>query len=135
MADFRSTVGINPKWHVTRVPLFSNFDFADQHFASNSILRRILSIARKLDYEGMLEEEIAEADCPLLAAENQALAARLPGFQRSHVIRLSFFRSAVREAPGEFFGYAVIKSDVFASERFTHVYEAVLRPPRGQASG
>jgi len=93
-------------------------------------LRRILSLVRKHDYRGMLEEEIAEGDCPLLAAENVALAIRLPDFQRSRVIRLSFFKSADQGNPGEFLGYAVIKHDIHAAESFTHVYEAVLRAPR-----
>lgn len=129
MADFRATVGINPRWHDTSAP-FSNFAFVDTWFDSNPILRRILSLARKHDFRGMLEEEISEADCPLLAAENAALAVRLPGFQRSRVIRLSFFKSAGQGNPGEFLGYAVIKHDTLATESFTHVYEAVLRAPR-----
>ena len=132
MSDFRSAVGRHPRWHATGLP-FSNFEFVDTRFGSNSILRRILSLARKLGFEGMLEEEIVESDCALLAAENAILAIRLPDFQGATVTRLSFFSSGDESRPGEFLGYAVVKQDRQSGGSFTHVYESVLRPPRGRA--
>ena len=56
---------------------FSNFLFVDQHYASNPVLRRIFSLARKLQHHSLLIEELAEADCALLAAENKALPQRI----------------------------------------------------------
>lgn len=130
MSDFRSALGSDPTWHATD-GTFSNFEFVDTRFESNSILRRILSLARKLGYAGMLEERILPENCSLLREEDAALALRLPDFQRSDVVRLSFFSSAVQGSPGDFLGYAILKQDCHASGPFMHVYEAVLRPPRG----
>jgi hypothetical protein len=129
MADFRSASGSASQWFPTN-GTFSNFEFVDTRFRSHSILRRILSLGRKLDYKGLLVEEILEADCALLAAENQALATRLPSFQSSRVSRLSLFANADQAAPGEFLGYVIHKEDMIGGNRVGHVYEAVIKPPR-----
>lgn len=132
MADFRATPGRSPEWHETG-GAFSNFEFVDLGYGSHSILRRVFSLARKLKYHGLLVEQIDEADCALLAQENAALAVRLTDFERSRVTRFSFFAGEKRNAPGEFLGYAIFKQDHHrVTGRFSHVYEAVLRSPRGQ---
>lgn len=131
MADFRSAPGRSPQWIGSR-GTFSNFEFVDQNFASHSILRRIFSLARKLGYGGFLIEHIVEADCKLLAEENRALALRLPDFNGATVTRFSFFTGERESAPGEFLGYAIFKQDRNASGDFGHVYEAVMKPPRGR---
>ncbi|MDP1579181.1 MAG: hypothetical protein Q8M02_02815 [Candidatus Didemnitutus sp.] len=130
MSDFRSALGSDPTWQATD-GTFSNFEFVDTRFASHSILRRILSLARKLKYQGMLEERILPANCFLLEEENAALALRLPDFRHSEVVRLSFFSCNESSSPGEFLGYAIVKQDYHDSGPFMHVYEAVLRAPRG----
>jgi len=129
MADFRSTSGSAPEWFSTD-GTFSNFEFVDTRFNSDPILRRILSLGRKLSYKGLLIEEIRESDCALLAEENQALAVRLTSFRRGRAFRLSLFANADRAAPGEFLGYAIYKQDEVAGIRVSHIYEAVIRPPR-----
>lgn len=129
MADFRSAPGSAPQWFPTN-GTFSNFEFVDTRFNSDPILRRILSLGRKLDYQGLLVEQIRESDCALLAEENQALAIRLPTFQRGQVFRLSMFAGAAQSAPGEFLGYAIYKQDFVSGQRVSHIYEAVTRPPR-----
>ena len=108
MPDFRQTPGRNPLWFPTG-GAFSNFDFVDTRFGSDPILRRVLSLARKLKYQGLLLEDVDERDCALLAEENQALAVRLREFASSTVFRLCFFTGGQRDAPGELLGYAVYK--------------------------
>lgn len=132
MCDFRTAPGRNPAWH-SAVGGFSNFDFVDRHYGSHPILRRILSLARKQGYRGLLIEQINEVDCPLLAEENAALRLRRPEFTGSAVTRLAFFSQPERDHPGEFVGYCVFKDDGFTESRRAHVYEAVVRMPRGAA--
>lgn len=113
---------------------FSNFVFVDQQYGSHPVLRRIFSLARKHQYHSLLVEEIAEADCALLAAENKVLAIRRPDFQRSEVHRISFFRSPINKAPAQpdFIGYVVFKRDFFAGQPQprVHVFESVMPPFR-----
>jgi len=133
MSDFRSAPGRFVEWGRTD-GTFSNFEFVDTSFGSHPILRRILSLARKLNYGGLLIEAIDESDCALLAEENAALARRLPAFRSASVTRLSFFAGTRKEAPGAFLGYAIFRQDAHtgAIPTFTHVFEAVLRMPRGR---
>lgn len=130
---FRSALGHILRWENTDLPAFSNFAFCETHYRAHSVLRRILSLARKLEYRSILVEEIRAADCPLLVAEDAALTLRDPDFTGSAVHRLTFFRSPANTAPQphEFLGYTVFKTDHFkdGSAR-SHVYEAVLRPVR-----
>jgi len=112
---------------------FFNFLFVDQHYASNPVLRRIFSLARKLQHHSLLIEEITEADCALLAAENKTLAVRRPDFQRSEVHRISFLRSPVNQAPTQpdFIGYVIFKRDFFSGQPpRSHVFESVMPPFR-----
>jgi hypothetical protein len=129
MSDFRSASGRSAAWHTTRGG-FSNFEFIDTRFGSHPILRRIFSLARKARFGGLLVETIEEADCPLLAAENAALALRRPDFQSSTVTRFSFFSGPDEHNPGTFLGYAIFKTDHFVGSNYAHVYEAVVIPAR-----
>jgi len=70
---------------------FSNFLFIDQYYASNPVLRRIFSLARKPhQYHSLLIEEITEADCALLVAESKAMAIRRPTFTTRKFIAFPF---------------------------------------------
>ena len=62
MTGFRTAQGSRIDWFPTD-GTFSNFEFVDTRFGSHPILRRILSLNRKLDYK----------DLPLV------VGARLPG--------------------------------------------------------
>ena len=129
--NFREAQGTRIDWINTDHP-FSNFLFIDTHYRSNSVLRRIFSLARKLQYKSLLIEEIAESECALMAEENRALALRCPDFKKSTVHRLSFFAcpKSSQPTPSDFLGYAIFKSDEFQSEIVDHTYECVLRPSR-----
>ena len=129
--NFRQAKGTRLAWTDSDHP-FSNFLFIDKHYRSNPVLRRIFSLARKLKYKSLLIDEIAENDCDLLQAENRAIALRRPDFKKSVVHRLSFFNSpkTIEPKAENFLGYAVFKSDEFATEITDHVYEAVLPPFR-----
>jgi hypothetical protein len=114
---------------------FSNFLFIDQYYASNPVLRRIFSLARKPhQYHSLLIEEITEADCALLVAESKAMAIRRPDFHHSEVHRISFLRSPVSQAPTQvdFIGYVVFKRDFFSGQPQprSHVFESVMPPCR-----
>lgn len=113
---------------------FSNFLFIDRRYQSQPVLRRIFSLARVLGFQSLLIEELREADCPLLAAENDALRIRRTDYSRSITHRLTFWRCAPEQAsaPTDFVGYAVCKMDYFSgrNDPVGHVYEAVLPPVR-----
>ena len=131
--SFRSAPGHVLSWENTDLPAFSNFAFCEAHYRAHSVLRRILSLARKLGYRSILREEIRANECALLDTENAALAIRRSDFSGSTVHRLTFFRSSPESPPQahEFLGYAVFKLDEFGpNDRRAHVYEAVLRPVR-----
>lgn len=128
--DFRQATGKQLQWLDTGIEhRFSNFLFVDQHYGSNPVLRRIFSLARKHSYRSLLIEEITEADCALLVAENQALAARRPDYQRSEVHRISFFRSPTSQAPApsDFIGYVIFKRDFFSGQPHT-LHQRVVFP-------
>ncbi len=129
--SFRQADGRRLDWINTGTDQgFSNFLYVDRQYRSNNILRRIFSLARKHGFRSLLVEEIAEADCPLLAEENSALRLRRPDFQRSTVHRLSFFRCLKDQAPApaDFIGYAVFKTDELTDlpKPKDHVFEAVI---------
>lgn len=111
---------------------FSNFQFVDERYSANSILRRIFSLARKSDYQSVLIERIAPSACSLLDEEDVALSLRNPTFKGSTVTRLTFLTSAVDVEPeqSDFIGYAVVKQDDLGHSQRTHVYESVMPPPR-----
>src|ERR1017187_3941054 len=132
--SFRSASGRLVRWDNTDLPAFSNFAFCEKYYRAHSVLRRILSLACKLQYRSVLVEEIRSTDCALLAAEDEALHLRCPDFEGSDVHRLAFFRSPKDTPPKEheFLGHAVFKTDRFAGDVIrSHVYESVLRPVRG----
>ena len=133
--DFRQAIGHKRQWLDTGISRgFSNFLYVDEHYHSNAVLRRIFSLARKHDYHSLLVEEIAEADCTLMAAESAAIAKRRADFQRSEVHRLSFFRCPSSQAPvsADFIGYVVFKRDYFSTQPQprVHVFESVMPPFR-----
>jgi len=133
---FRAAVGENARWQATGVEdRFSNFLFIDKQYGSAQALRRIFSLARKLEYQSLLIEDVSEQNCDLLAEENAALRLRHADYQGSVVHRLSFFKSREGETPAasDFCGYAIVKRDAIASlpQRGPHVYEAIMRPLRG----
>ncbi|MDO8349199.1 MAG: hypothetical protein Q7T30_03110, partial [Planctomycetota bacterium] len=106
----------------------------DRRYASNSVMRRILSLARKHGYTSLLIDEIDEAAGPLFQEENAALRLRRPDFVGSIVHRLAMFRCLPDAAPtaADFVGYVVVKRDRFgtpAQER-SHVFECVMPPVR-----
>lgn len=131
--SFRSALGHIVVWQNTDLPDFSNFAFCEAHYRAHSVLRRILSLARKLKFRSVLVEEIRASECALLSAENEALATRVPGFKGSSVHRLTFFRSRAETPPQphEFLGYAIFKMDHFEDVSQGHVFEAVVKPVRG----
>ncbi len=131
--SFRSAPGHVVLWKNTELPDFSNFVFCEAYYRAHSVLRRILSLARKLQFRSVLVEEIHAGECPLLTAENEALASRTKDFKGSAVHRLTFFRSRANTPPQphEFLGYAVFKLDHFNGGDVGHVFEAVVRPVRG----
>lgn len=133
--SFRSVAGSVVEWLDTALDQhFSNFLFVDQRYGSDSVMRRVLSLARKLNYQSLLIEEISEADCALLAEENAALRLRRPDFLQSIVHRLSFFKTRAGQQPGhdDFLGYVVFKRDEFSSPppRCSHVYECIITTAR-----
>jgi len=100
------------------------------------VLRRILSLSRKLQYRSILVEEIRSAECDLLKQENEALARRKADYQGSTVHRLTFLKCLANSAPQqhEFLGYAIFKTDHFGGNvSRAHVYESLLRPVRAVA--
>jgi len=113
---------------------FSNFLYVDRHFYSSPVIRRIFSLARKLNFQSLVVEEITEADCALLTGENAALAIREPKFNGSRVRRLLFLRSEKGKevTPDDLLGYAIFKEDKItgATSPNFHVYESVMVPAR-----
>lgn len=137
MSNFRQAPAASDEWiDVRKSQGFSNFHFVDQDFFSSSQLRRILSLVRKHDYQSMVVEEIQESDCSLLQEENQALATRCPDFQTSRVRRLLFLNGQKDSEPGKLLGYAIFREDYYRNQSvpLTHVYEAVVLPPRDSHS-
>lgn len=131
--NFRAAQGKRIDWLDTGVENnFSNFLFIDQRYDSDPVMRRIFSLARKLNYKSLLIEKIDEADCNLLAEENAALQLRRSDFLSSEVHRISFFRNSVDSSQFDFCGYVVFKRDRFSGTPVlaTHVYESVMKPPR-----
>jgi hypothetical protein len=132
--NFRSAPGKIVNWLDTGIDKhFSNFLFVEQRYHSNPIMRRVFSLARKLDYKSLLIEEISESGCSLLYEENSALRTREPSYLESTVHRLAFFKTPKDECPvpSDFCGYAIYKYDKFAGAQKGHVYESVIMPHRG----
>ena len=133
--NFRVVPGQRIDWLDTRIESgFSNFLFIDRRYRSHPVLRRIFSLARLLNYQSLLIEELSENTCQLLVEENAALRLRRPDYAGSTTHRLSFWRCAPDQLPAatDFIGYAIFKSDRFAGlpQPQDHVYEAVMPPVR-----
>jgi len=115
----------------------SNFlyvgSFLEKHGALpySTQLLRIFSLARKLNFQSVLVDEIACGECPQLAEENTVLKLVDDKYSHSQVYKFSFFGKEGPSCPPVFLGYAVYKIDHYRGGRpFGHVYEAVLSPPR-----
>jgi hypothetical protein len=137
MINFRSANAVETKWFDTYLGTgFSNFQFVDNHFNSSPVLRRIFSLARKVDFKSVAIEKIIEADCELLREENDSLALREPKFISSDVYRILFFKGCQIDNPQELLGYAIFKKDLFKGEILPrcHVYESVMKPGRSMTT-
>ena len=135
MPNFRETKATLIDWVPTAVEDdFSNFLYVDRYFYSSPVLRRIFSLARKLNFKSLVVEEIIETDCAILAHENAALAIREPKFDGSRVRRLLFLRcdKAQSVTPDDLLGYAIFKEDKISGAKSPnfHVYESVMVPAR-----
>jgi len=133
--NFRETKGKQIQWENTAIAIgFSNFRFVEQHYDSHLALRRLFSLARKLEFKSVLIDEISESECSLLEEENKALALRSPDYQKSEVHRISFFKCSAGEAPeqADFLGYVVFKRDYYSSQKQprAHVFESITVPHR-----
>lgn len=133
MGTFREAPGARLSWDsAAKDQGFSNFLFVDREFASSHIIRRIFSLARKLNYGSVLIEELSSETCSLFQEENEALVIRCPEFKSSRVRRIAFLSGGTEEDPGDLLGYAVFKEDSFSNRTSprAHVYESVMRPNR-----
>ncbi|MDB6041372.1 MAG: hypothetical protein JWM99_5213 [Verrucomicrobiales bacterium] len=136
--DFRESSGRVLSQEDTSVEAgFSNFIYIDRNYDSNLVLRRIFSLARKLQFRSLLVEQIDGADCKLLDEENEQLAVRKSAFKGSIVHRLSFFKNAKGTHPNadDFLGYVIYKRDFFSdvASPTVHIFESVTRPFRQKA--
>ena len=139
MTNFRDAKGKLLNWYDTRIEAdFSNFVFVDQNFYSNAVLRRIFSLARKLNFQSLLVEEISETDCSLLCEENEALSIRHSEYASSSVNRILFLK-CLKDAKkvvqkDDLLGYAIFKVDNLNGGKnpIVHVFEAVLKPSRDE---
>jgi hypothetical protein len=133
--SFRAAPGTVVAWIDTGVEKgFSNFLFVDQHYGSDPVMRRVLSLARQHSYQSLLIEGISEADCALFQEENTALRVRRSDYVGSIVHRLSFFKTSANQSPqlADFCGYVVHKTDRFTNWPYVrgHVFECVIAPVR-----
>jgi hypothetical protein len=126
---FRSVCGNSSQWFDTdRETGYSNFDFVDKHFQSSHTVRRIFSLARKLNFQSFLVETV-DSTLSWLVADDVLLHRRNCGFTGSEVYRISFFSSKKNERVNQedFLGYAVVKKEYFSQHTFLYVYESVLK--------
>jgi len=133
--NLRAAPGKKLEWLDTRIESgFSNFLFIDRNYRSHPVLRRIFSLARLLNYQSLLIEELAENTCQLLTEENATLRLRRPDYEGSTTHRLSFWHCLPDQpaAPSDFIGYAIFKSDRFTGllRPQDHIYESVMPPIR-----
>jgi len=110
---YREAPGTVKDWLSTDKATFSNFRFVDERFRSHTVLRRILSLARKHQYQSILIESLQPDCCAEDAEESDALAIRCPKFSGSEVYRLSLFRGPPNKTPQEedLIGYVLFKSN------------------------
>lgn len=121
---------------------FSCFDFVEQHFLGSPPIRRLFSTGRSRGAVSLLIERVP-AD-GTVQEENEDLTLIDAGFRHLEVVRISFWRKALRVEelatvnPEDCIGYALLKKDrltrkdpdtgsEFPSDEW-HVYEAVIRP-------
>jgi len=123
---------------------FSNFQFVRAYFGAVpgqlEPLRRILSQVRQHEGKTMVVETLSTAED--LRQENEDLQTRCGGKIQSQIYRLSFFKKNVQSerhlrsaTPGEFIGYAIVKSDYKIPDNKAlgmRVYESVIKSARYQ---
>ncbi|MDR0602948.1 MAG: hypothetical protein LBG80_01425 [Bacteroidales bacterium] len=118
---------------------YSNFFFVNDFLSKNDIsphqpsLSRVLSLARKHEFQGMLIDEISIDNCSTLQEETEALAKSKQNYKTSKIYKFSFFKKdkTPQILQDSFIGYAVFKIDYFQNEpSIGYVFESVLPPPR-----
>lgn len=119
---------------------FSNFDFIEENIASNPQdnipIQRLFSQVRQHQGATLIVEEIEASDD--IKEEDEDIKFRKPEFASSSILRLSFFKKAIKDlkeftviSPEDFIGYAVIKTNQFnGSPSEVKIYESVLRQSR-----
>lgn len=132
MAPFART-SKSKKYEIISIePPFSFFDFIDSRFQELDSLRRLLSQIRQHNGKTMVIEEIEDSGD--LIEENEDIAKRIPGFNKSKSFRLSFFLKKFSTPKGipkdnndQFIGYIIIKADILPSgQDTTRIYESVI---------
>ena len=114
-------------------PPFSNYTFAESSFPGCQPLKRLLSLARRLGYKWLSQEELVPSELSALGDED--LGHRKPhDFSKSQVWRIAFFSKAPDDKAfnetTDFLGYAILRRNSFTSDFQDHVYEAVIKCPR-----
>jgi hypothetical protein len=138
--DISQTIGQQIKFvQTSRQKGFSNFFFVNKFLSENETylhqasLSRILSLARKHEFQSMLIDEISINDCSILQEETDALAQLEQNFITSKIYKFSFFKKdeISQILHDDFIGYAVFKIDYFRDKpSIGYVFESVLPPPR-----
>jgi hypothetical protein len=112
----------------------SNLDFIEARFPDLITLRRLLSLVRHHEGRAMVVERLSAAR--EISEEDADVRQLRSDFSRSFTFRLSFFKRDLPRSEelalltdDDFIGYAVVKQDVFRSERRNRVYESVFRSP------
>jgi hypothetical protein len=99
-------------------PPFSNFQFVDFLLPDGdySAVRRLFSLARRSEGQGLVIEDIEAAGA--VADENAELKTLFPGYQCTGLKRITFWRQPCAASPDierlsdeDFLGYAIIKHD------------------------
>lgn len=129
---FRKNCGKINEWYDARKPIHSNFNFIDRFFDSEHTVRRIFSLARKLDLCSFLVESI-DSHNERIQEDDNLLRQCNCDFTNSQVWRVSFFASEKDHRPAldDFLGYAVIRKEFFKNRRHNlFIYESILKPYR-----
>ena len=113
---------------------FSNFDFVDKHYDSESAIRRLFSQARSHGSKTLVEERIKAEG--VLLSENREISRIHPDYRMTGLKRLSFWNRSVKSvedisklSSDALVGYFIAKKDCVPSIQKDdwHVFEAVFR--------
>ncbi len=113
-------------------PPFSNFDFVDSRYGSQSAIRRILSQARSYGCQTIVVENIPPVG--ILEEDNKEIAELRSDFQPGNLQRLSFWtehfttpEDVATSSTGAFLGYAILKQDLINGYGpIWYVFESVV---------